>query len=93
MAARGEDQSRTDAPEAAPESEEFWKNAVLVGPDRKASVQLRVDAEVLHWFKAQGKGHLTRMNAVLRAYYEAQKAQKTPVRKDRKRSGRSPVSA
>jgi hypothetical protein len=32
---------------------------------------LRVDTDVLAWFKAQGRGHLTRMNAVLRAYMEA----------------------
>ncbi len=53
--------------------EEFWRNAVLVMPgDRpKASVHLRVDPDVLDWFKRQGKGHLTRMNTVLRAYYLA----------------------
>jgi uncharacterized protein (DUF4415 family) len=52
--------------------EEFWKNAELVMPgDRpKASVHLRVDPDVLAWFRKQGRGHLTRMNAVLRAYYE-----------------------
>jgi uncharacterized protein (DUF4415 family) len=51
----------------------FWRNAALVMPsDRpKASVHLRVDPDVFDWFKRQGKGHLTRMNAVLRAYYEA----------------------
>jgi uncharacterized protein (DUF4415 family) len=34
----------------------------------KASVSLRVDADVLAWFKRQGPGYQTRMNAVLRAY-------------------------
>jgi uncharacterized protein (DUF4415 family) len=53
--------------------EEFWKNAYVVraGEGRTVSVHLRVDRYVLEWFKRQGKGHLTRMNAVLRAYYEA----------------------
>lgn len=37
----------------------------------KASVSLRVDADVLEWFKAQGPGYQTRMNAVLRAFKEA----------------------
>lgn len=37
----------------------------------KASVSLRVDADVLAWFKAQGPGYQTRMNAVLRAFKEA----------------------
>jgi uncharacterized protein (DUF4415 family) len=37
----------------------------------KASVSLRVDSDVLAWFKAQGRGYQTRMNAVLRAFKEA----------------------
>ena len=37
----------------------------------KASVSLRIDADVLDWFKAQGAGYQTRINAVLRAYREA----------------------
>ena len=37
----------------------------------KASVSLRVDADVLSWFKAQGPGYQTRMNAVLRAFKDA----------------------
>ena len=37
----------------------------------KASVSLRIDADVLEWFKSQGSGYQTRMNAVLRAYRDA----------------------
>ena len=37
----------------------------------KALISLRVDADVLAWFKAQGVGYQTRMNAVLRAFKEA----------------------
>ena len=37
----------------------------------KASVSLRVDVDVLEWFKAQGPGYQTRMNAVLRAFKDA----------------------
>jgi uncharacterized protein (DUF4415 family) len=48
-----------------------WTRARLVIPRRKASIHLRVDPEVLDWFKQHGKGYLTRMNAVLRSYYEA----------------------
>ncbi len=43
--------------------EEFWQNAHVVMPPGSASVHLRVDS----------KGHLTRMNAVLRSYVAAQK--------------------
>ena len=37
----------------------------------KESVSLRLDADVLAWFKSQGSGYQTRMNAVLRAYRDA----------------------
>jgi uncharacterized protein (DUF4415 family) len=70
MRERGETYTRPDAPEYEPD-EEFWRNARIVAPPRKASVHLRVDQDVLAWFKAQGPRHLTRMNAVLRAYMEA----------------------
>jgi uncharacterized protein (DUF4415 family) len=67
------DRTRVDAPEGPELSDDFWKRARLVMPEKKTSVHLRVDAEVFDWFKAQGKGHLTRMNAVLRSFYEAHK--------------------
>jgi uncharacterized protein (DUF4415 family) len=41
-------------------------------PAGKTSVHLRLDSDVVEWFRSRGKGHLTRMNAVLRAYVEAQ---------------------
>jgi uncharacterized protein (DUF4415 family) len=72
--ARGEDGTRADAPEAEAMADKFWASNVVIEPEaRKTSVHLRLDAEVLEWFRAQGPGHLTRMNAVLRAYYEAKK--------------------
>jgi len=37
----------------------------------KTSISLRVDADVLDWFKAQGPGYQTRINAVLRAFKDA----------------------
>jgi len=37
----------------------------------KTSISLRVDADVLAWFKAQGRGYQTRINAVLRAFKDA----------------------
>jgi uncharacterized protein (DUF4415 family) len=40
----------------------------------KASISLRVDREVLDWFKAKGPGYQTRMNAVLRAFRDASTA-------------------
>ena len=76
--ARGEDQTDWERLKREPGielDEEFWRNARIVMPTAsgKTSVHLRVDSDVLEWFKAQGKGHLTRMNAVLRAYFEAER--------------------
>src|ERR1700733_2936307 len=48
-----------------------WIKARLVMPPGKENVTLRVDRDVLAWFRATGKGFHTRMNAVLRAYMEA----------------------
>ncbi len=69
--ARGETHTRADAPEMELDAT-FWRNARIVMPDDKGKmpVSLRVDTEVVEWFKQQGKGYLTRMNAVLRAYVE-----------------------
>ena len=48
-----------------------WARAVRV-PARKRSVTLRLDPRVLDFFKGEGRGYQTRINAVLRAYVEAQ---------------------
>ena len=75
LAARGEVvPTRPDAPTCDPDAA-FWRRARVVVPPGKQSVHLRVDRDVLDWFRAQGRGHLTRMNAVLRAYYEAHRQQ------------------
>jgi uncharacterized protein (DUF4415 family) len=68
---RGEDPTRPDAPEAEPLGPDFWKSARVVLPPGKTSVHIRLDSDIVDWFKAHGKGHLTRMNAVLRAYVDA----------------------
>lgn len=49
----------------------FWANATIVEKAPKKSIHLRIDADVLEFFKRQGDGHLTRMNAVLRSYVDA----------------------
>ena len=71
--ARGESKTHASAPEAAPVDEDFWKRARVVMPRGKTSVHLRIDSDIFDWFKKQGDGHLTRMNAVLRSYVDAQK--------------------
>ena len=69
-------ETRADAPEGPSLGPEFWERARVAFPEgRKQQLTLRLDADVLAWFKAQGKGYQTRMNAVLRAFYEARREQ------------------
>ena len=48
--------------------DDFWADAVVVEPKARKSVHLKVDPDVFDFFKRQGKGHLTRMQEVLKAY-------------------------
>lgn len=51
--------------------ETFFQNADLRLP-RKKAVTIRLDADVLDWFKRQGRGYQTRINKLLRAYMQSQ---------------------
>jgi len=45
-----------------------WTRAKLVLSEPKQSVHLRLEQEIIDFFKAQGKGHISRMQAVLKTY-------------------------
>jgi uncharacterized protein (DUF4415 family) len=47
-----------------------WSEAVLVIPPKKKAISIRVDEDVLDYFKQQGAGYQRRMNAVLRSYMQ-----------------------
>ncbi len=49
----------------------FWKRARVVLPQPKKAISLRLDDEVLRWYRARGKGYQSLMNAVLKSYAEA----------------------
>jgi uncharacterized protein (DUF4415 family) len=53
--------------------DDWYKNATLVIPTSKKMLSLRLDSDILEWFKQQGPGYQTRINAVLRAYAEQAK--------------------
>ena len=50
--------------------DDFWSKADVVIPVKQA-VSLRVDQDVLEWFREQGPGYQTKINALLRAFMEA----------------------
>jgi len=57
-------------PDAHPTDEDFWKEAKVVLPRRKEVVTMRLDADLLAWFRQQ-RGYQTRINAILRSYMQA----------------------
>ncbi|MDZ4877163.1 MAG: hypothetical protein CLLPBCKN_006598 [Chroococcidiopsis cubana SAG 39.79] len=67
-----EDIDLSDCPEITPEM--FAKAVVRRGlsvAKVKTQVTLRIDSDVLKWFKSQGRGYQTQINQLLRAYMEA----------------------
>ncbi len=60
-------------PEKDPDEGEFdWSRAQVTMPRPKQPISVRLDADVIEFFKSQGRGYQTRINAVLRSYMKAQ---------------------
>lgn len=70
----------SDVPEL---DEEFFREAEIRMPRNKEHISMCLDAEVLDWFKKQGRGYQTRINAVLRAYVRARESAAARRREDR----------
>lgn len=68
IAARVAKDRDTFVPDAA-----WWQRAEVVFPGTKQLVSLRLDSDVLKWFRRLGRGYQTRINAVLRSYVAAQR--------------------
>ena len=51
-----------------------WSKAVMMPPKIKKAVSIRLDQDILDFFKAAGRGYQTRINTILRSYMEAQKS-------------------
>ena len=64
-----------DTSDIPPLDEAFFANAQVRLPKRKIPITIRLDPDVLTWFRGLGKGYQTRINAVLRMYMEAQRGQ------------------
>ncbi len=66
-----------DYSDIPPLDKDFFKKGKLRLPKSKPLISIRIDPDVLEWFKSQGTGYQTRMNAVLRMYMEAQTPNKS----------------
>jgi uncharacterized protein (DUF4415 family) len=75
---KDEDIDYSDAPKLGPD---FFKNAIF-WPGLKEQITLRIDPDVLSFFRKQGRGYQSVMNSVLRKYMEARKEN----RKEKKRA-------
>ena len=93
----GPTETKPDAPAyAVPDG--FWDGAKLRTPG-KTHISMRIDTDVLDWYRQQGGGYLTRMNSVLRSFMEQTGKRQTfnsatdaPAAKMRK-PGRGPAQA
>ncbi len=63
--------------ENPPWTKEMLAHAKLTMPQKKVVIHMSVDKDVVDWFKADGRGYQTRMNAVLKSYVH-QHLQKEP---------------
>jgi uncharacterized protein (DUF4415 family) len=73
-ALKDEDIDLSETPEVSPEM--FARAVVRRGlkpVPRKAQLTLRLDSDVLAWYRGQGRGYQTKINALLRAYMDAHK--------------------
>ena len=57
--------------------DEFFKKAAVPWPPAKQQLTIRLDADVLDWLKANGRGYQTRINRILRAVMESEPARRS----------------
>ena len=62
-----------DFSDTPPLNKNFFRHAQLKIPQAKSIITIRLDPDVLKWFKGKGKGYQTRINSILRFYMESQK--------------------
>ena len=55
----------SDIPET---DEEFWSDADILFPTNKTHVSIRLDDDIISWFKQFGRGYQTKINSVLKSY-------------------------
>jgi uncharacterized protein (DUF4415 family) len=53
-----------------------WGSVQVTWPQPKQAISLRIDQDILDWFRNGGPGYQTRMNAVLRAFVDAQQGKR-----------------
>lgn len=90
--------SDIDYSDIPPLGDEFFKKATVAWPPAKQQLTIRLDADVLNWLRANGKGYQTRINRILRAAMETQPPRRSrstpaPKKNTRIRGGRSRITS
>ncbi len=70
--------SDIDYSDIPPLGDEFFKKATVAWPPAKQQLTIRLDADVLDWLKANGRGYQTRINHILRAAMESKAPRRSP---------------
>ena len=84
---RDEDIDYGDIPEL---DDEVFAQPLVPWPPRKETITIRVDADVLGWFKRQGSGYQTRINQVLRRYVDVAGGRVRPKTRTRRQAPAHP---
>ena len=77
-------EAEIDYSDIPPLDKSFFRRATEAWPPAKQQLTIRLDADVLNWLKAHGRGYQTRINRILRAAMEStppRRSQSTPARK------------
>lgn len=67
-----QDDSSIDYSDNPASTEDFWKDAKLFVPSHKIHLSLRLNDEIVEYFKKQGPGYQSRINSALKAYVRSQ---------------------
>jgi len=70
--AKAKAKAKTGARQKQPD----WNSLKVDWPQAKQAISLRIDQDVLSWFRNGGPGYQTRMNAVLRAFVDSQRGKR-----------------
>lgn len=76
--------ARTAPPELRALPDDFWQGARVVTPVTKQAISIRLDEDVIAWFRESGPKYQTRINAVLRSYVEQVGAVERPSSRKRR---------
>ena len=70
-------EAEIDYSDIPPLDKTFLERATTAWPPSKKQLTIRLDADVLKWLRAQGKGYQTRINRILRVVMESQRSEKS----------------